>query len=70
MADEPIPLPPRRRGDRGCPICGRPADAAHRPFCSARCRQVDLARWFAGSYRVEAADQLAPEDFGSEGETR
>jgi len=22
------------------------------PFCSARCRAVDLARWFTGSYRV------------------
>jgi endogenous inhibitor of DNA gyrase (YacG/DUF329 family) len=22
------------------------------PFCSARCRAIDLARWFTGSYRV------------------
>jgi endogenous inhibitor of DNA gyrase (YacG/DUF329 family) len=22
------------------------------PFCSARCRAVDLAKWFTGSYRV------------------
>jgi len=22
------------------------------PFCSARCRATDLARWFTGSYRV------------------
>jgi endogenous inhibitor of DNA gyrase (YacG/DUF329 family) len=22
------------------------------PFCSPRCRAVDLARWFTGSYRV------------------
>jgi uncharacterized protein len=22
------------------------------PFCSPRCRAIDLARWFTGSYRV------------------
>jgi len=25
------------------------------PFCSPRCRAVDLARWFTGSYRVPGA---------------
>jgi endogenous inhibitor of DNA gyrase (YacG/DUF329 family) len=32
------------------------------PFCSARCRAVDLAKWFTGSYRVPgpAADAPAP----------
>ncbi|MCC7271044.1 MAG: DNA gyrase inhibitor YacG [Alphaproteobacteria bacterium] len=39
-----------------CPICGRPAVAEHRPFCSARCRRVDLGRWFSEAYRVPAAE--------------
>ena len=37
---------------RGCPICGRPAVARFRPFCSARCADVDLGRWFSGRYRI------------------
>lgn len=48
---------------RPCPICGKPAGEAHRPFCSPRCKQVDLGRWFGGHYRVESDDP--PE--GSEG---
>jgi uncharacterized protein len=40
-----------------CPICKRPlpADAAqipHRPFCSQRCRTIDLGSWLSGAYRV------------------
>ncbi len=36
-----------------CPICGKPADTKRfRPFCSARCADVDLGRWFVGAYRV------------------
>jgi endogenous inhibitor of DNA gyrase (YacG/DUF329 family) len=30
------------------------------PFCSARCRAVDLARWFTGSYRVPGAPAQPP----------
>ena len=30
----------------------RPVDPAWRPFCSERCRLLDLARWADGSYRV------------------
>ena len=39
---------------RQCPTCGRPAEADHRPFCSRRCADVDLQRWFAGRYVVPA----------------
>jgi len=37
-----------------CAICGKPVVAEFRPFCSARCKQVDLNRWFTESYRVPA----------------
>jgi len=43
-----------------CPLCGKPATQAHRPFCSARCRNVDLSRWLHGVYRVETEE--GPED--------
>ena len=33
-----------------CPICGKPVSAEHRPFCSRRCRDIDLGRWLKGSY--------------------
>ena len=45
--------PQLRQAPRPCPVCGkRPADAEFRPFCSARCRQVDLGRWLAGDYAI------------------
>ncbi|HEY1721272.1 MAG TPA: DNA gyrase inhibitor YacG [Magnetospirillaceae bacterium] len=36
----------------GCPICGKPLDSRYSPFCSARCKQVDLARWLGEVYVV------------------
>lgn len=51
MADEPRPTRPPAR----CPICRRPAQEATRPFCSARCAQVDLGRWMTESYAIPAA---------------
>lgn len=44
-----------RRGTR-CPICRKPATAATAPFCSTRCRDVDLARWFGESYAIPAVE--------------
>jgi hypothetical protein len=35
-----------------CAICGKPVQAGFRPFCSARCKQVDLNRWLTESYRL------------------
>lgn len=35
-----------------CPICKKPRDADHAPFCSSRCRDRDLARWFGDGYAV------------------
>jgi len=43
---------------RPCPICGKPADAAHRPFCSKRCALVDLGRWLKGDYRLPTSESL------------
>ena len=35
-----------------CPICGKPVATEFRPFCSARCKQIDLNRWLSEAYRV------------------
>jgi len=39
-----------------CPICKKPATEASRPFCSERCRDVDLNRWLSGAYAIPARD--------------
>ncbi len=41
---------------KNCPICGKPAVEKYRPFCSARCADVDLNRWLTGSYVIPARD--------------
>jgi len=47
-----------------CPQCGKPAlwDPANpfRPFCSERCRLIDLGAWASETYRVPV--QGDPED--------
>jgi len=35
-----------------CPICAKPEAAAFRPFCSKRCADIDLGRWFKGGYAI------------------
>jgi uncharacterized protein len=42
---------------KACPICGKPAVDATRPFCSPRCRDVDLNRWLSGRYVIPAKDE-------------
>lgn len=40
-----------------CPICGKlTAETEYVPFCSKRCADVDLNRWFNGSYAVASED--------------
>jgi endogenous inhibitor of DNA gyrase (YacG/DUF329 family) len=34
----------------------------YRPFCSARCRDVDLGRWFGEVYTVPAVEPGYDED--------
>jgi endogenous inhibitor of DNA gyrase (YacG/DUF329 family) len=49
-----------------CPICGKPVGTEYRPFCSRRCADVDLQRWFTGGYAIpaeEREDRLPDADF-------
>ena len=52
---------PAAKGPR-CPICGRPRVHQFRPFCSARCRNLDLSRWFGEVYAVPAVEPGYDED--------
>jgi endogenous inhibitor of DNA gyrase (YacG/DUF329 family) len=41
-----------KTGAKPCPICGKPSVEASKPFCSERCRDVDLNRWLSNSYAI------------------
>ena len=57
--------PKRERWVR-CPACGKQAlystDNPARPFCSPRCRSVDLGAWASESYRVASQGPATAED--------
>jgi len=61
-ANQPTPMRPKRR----CPECGRPSDRQAFPFCSPRCKSIDLNRWLSGSYVIPGP----PEEESSENEER
>ena len=54
----PIPKHP-------CPTCGKTVDwsrqPSDRPFCSKRCRLIDLGEWASDRYRI-ASHESAPDD--------
>jgi endogenous inhibitor of DNA gyrase (YacG/DUF329 family) len=52
---------------RNCPICKKPTDSetsAEFPFCSERCRTIDLGNWASEKYVISepVIDEDAPED--------
>lgn len=56
MSPRKKPSPPKVP----CPICGNPAlfspDNPFRPFCSERCKLIDLGQWATESYRIPQAE--------------
>ena len=42
----------RHMTHKRCAICKRPVETAFAPFCSKRCADVDLQRWFSGAYAI------------------
>ncbi len=55
-----------------CPICDRPAKARAEnrafPFCSERCKLIDLGKWLSEQYRVPAEEK--PQDESGDGAER
>jgi endogenous inhibitor of DNA gyrase (YacG/DUF329 family) len=46
-----------------CVFCRKnPVEVAWRPFCSERCKLLDLARWVDGAYRIPAEPLPAADD--------
>lgn len=57
MSESPVPV-------GKCAICGKPKDVKFRPFCSKRCADVDLNRWFSGGYAIPAVEEDDPDGEG------
>lgn len=49
-----------------CPICKEAATTKYHPFCSTRCSEIDLGRWFKGNYVISgektSSDTIKDED--------
>ena len=54
-----------------CPVCGAVVpwapESQYRPFCSNRCRKIDLGAWANDEYKIPAApgdpdEEAQPED--------
>jgi endogenous inhibitor of DNA gyrase (YacG/DUF329 family) len=43
-----------------CPVCKKDTEVKFRPFCSARCANIDLGGWLTEKYAVPT--QEGPED--------
>ena len=60
---------PQTEGRARCISCRKPlpAEGSHRPFCSVRCKMVDLGRWLNEEYKVAGESAIAfDEDMGEE----
>ncbi len=47
-----------------CPVCGKPADfdaPPTGPFCSVRCKMIDLGQWLGEEHRI--SEPLRPDHF-------
>ncbi|MGH8732062.1 MAG: DNA gyrase inhibitor YacG [Burkholderiales bacterium] len=49
-----------------CPRCGTISEYSTqnkwRPFCSERCRMIDLGRWGSDAYRVPSREKDEPKE--------
>lgn len=58
-----------------CPICRKPVEPKSEmsPFCSERCRLIDLGNWALERYRIPARDteaDMQSEEGADDGEPR
>ncbi|HVW63534.1 MAG TPA: DNA gyrase inhibitor YacG [Nitrosospira sp.] len=55
-----------------CPQCGKTvvwdSENPYRPFCSERCKLIDLGQWAAESYRIPDDGKQEDEPAGKERE--
>ena len=41
-----------------CPICKKPKSVDNNPFCSARCKDIDLSKWLIGGYVIANDEEI------------
>lgn len=48
-----------------CPICKQKTQKEFRPFCSRKCADIDLGRWFSEKYHISSplADKDQDKEF-------
>ncbi len=52
-----------------CPICGKKSvweDNPFRPFCSERCRLIDLGKWASEDYRIPGGKKVTEKEDAEE----
>jgi uncharacterized protein len=49
-------MPRKRTVKLNCPVCKKPVKSADPefPFCSQRCRTIDLGKWASGEYVISS----------------
>jgi hypothetical protein len=54
-----------KRTKLGCPICKKPVASTDPdfPFCSERCRTIDLGKWASGQYVISSPVKDTSDDF-------
>jgi endogenous inhibitor of DNA gyrase (YacG/DUF329 family) len=70
-------MPRKRTVKVRCPVCKKAVKSTDSdfPFCSDRCRVIDLGKWSSGSYVIsspvmdaeESIREIEPEDPGEDG---
>jgi len=58
------PKPNERIHRLACPVCKKPGDwlaGPYGPFCSHRCKLIDLGKWLGGEHVI--SEPLRPEHF-------
>ncbi len=56
-----------------CPVCKKDAkwdDNPFRPFCSERCRLIDLGKWASEDYRIAGEKKDTPDNTEEEKNTK
>jgi uncharacterized protein len=63
-------MPRRRPVNVRCPICKKQVKVSgpEFPFCSQRCRTIDLGKWASGDYVIASALKDSEERFQEKGE--
>ena len=41
-----------------CLICDGEVCPVYKPFCSMRCKDIDLGKWFKENYRIQTQEKL------------